>query len=376
MLRPQSGPGDGRTFLCGARPFHNCGSDPERQLARCRRDAPLRLAPRLIKRSTTRKISRFMFFSNKLRSDGTIMASDNYLLRGLIPNKEKPVDTAVDTNSAAGTAAVPGLSWASIAAGAVVTAAVSLALLALGAGLGLSSVSPWADSGVSASTFKTVAGIYLVVVAVMSSAIGGYLAARLRAKWSGIHTNEVFFRDTAHGFVTWAFATVLSAGLLGAAATHLVSGAVSRAAPTATQASTISPLQVFVDRLFRADPAANLSASPGANNDAARAEVLRLLTASFRDGSELSSADRTYVSRLVSAQTGMGQPEAEKRVNDVIDEAKAAADRARNGAAKLSLWMVAALLFGAFAAVLAAAEGGQLRDGTWNGRRLVPRAWE
>jgi hypothetical protein len=317
-----------------------------------------------------------MFFSNKLRSDGTIMASDNYLLRGLIPNKEKPVDTAVDTNSAAGTAAVPGLSWASIAAGAVVTAAVSLALLALGAGLGLSSVSPWADSGVSASTFKTVAGIYLVVVAVMSSAIGGYLAARLRAKWSGIHTNEVFFRDTAHGFVTWAFATVLSAGLLGAAATHLVSGAVSRAAPTATQASTISPLQVFVDRLFRADPAANLSASPGANNDAARAEVLRLLTASFRDGSELSSADRTYVSRLVSAQTGMGQPEAEKRVNDVIDEAKAAADRARNGAAKLSLWMVAALLFGAFAAVLAAAEGGQLRDGTWNGRRLVPRAWE
>src|SRR5205085_8527051 len=88
-----------------------------------------------------------------------------------------------------------------------------------------SSVSPWGDSSVSASTFKNAAGVYLVIVAVMSSAIGGYLAARLRTKWTGVHTNEVFFRDTAHGFVAWAFATVLSASVLAAAATHIVGGA-------------------------------------------------------------------------------------------------------------------------------------------------------
>src|ERR1700754_3695447 len=98
------------------------------------------------------------------------------------------------------------VSWGSIAAGAVVAAATTLILLALGAGLGLSSISPWAGSGVSATTFKIGTGVYLIIVAVMSSAIGGYLAARLRTKWVGIHANEAFFRDSAHGLIAWAFA--------------------------------------------------------------------------------------------------------------------------------------------------------------------------
>jgi hypothetical protein len=279
----------------------------------------------------------------------------------------------VRTESLGWTDVMSGVSWASIAAGAVAAAAVSLALLSLGAGLGLSSISPWADSGVSASTFKNAAGIYLVVVAVMSSAIGGYLAARLRTKWTGIHTNEVFFRDTAHGFIAWAFATVLSASVLGAAATHLVSGAASGVAPAAAQAApALNPSQVFVDRLFRADPAATTGAPQPQNNEAARSEVLRLWTSSYRDNGDLAAVDRTYIVRVVAAQTGLNQPEAEKHV---IIEAKAAADRARSGAAKLAFWMTAALLFGAFAASLAAVEGGQLRDGTWQERRLVPRAW-
>ncbi len=120
--------------------------------------------------------------------------------------------------------AMSAVSWGSIAAGAAAAAALTLALLALGAGLGLSSVSPWGDSGVSASTFKNATGIYLLVVAVMSSAIGGYLASRLRTKWVGLHTNEVFFRDTAHGFLAWAFATIVSASVLGSAATSMVGG--------------------------------------------------------------------------------------------------------------------------------------------------------
>ena len=93
------------------------------------------------------------------------------------------------------------VSWAAVAAGAVAAAALALLLIAFGAGLGLSAVSPWSNTGVSATTFKTGTGIYLVIVAVMSSAVGGYLAARLRTKWVGVHTHEAFFRDTAHGFL-------------------------------------------------------------------------------------------------------------------------------------------------------------------------------
>jgi hypothetical protein len=259
----------------------------------------------------------------------------------------------------------------------VAAAALSLALLAFGAGLGLSSISPWADSGVSASTFKNGAGAYLVIVAVISSAVGGYLAARLRTRWVGLHTNEVFFRDTAHGFIAWAFATLLSAGVLGAATTHIVAGAASGVGAAAGQTvQNVDPSQVYVDRLFRSDATATPGgATAGADNDAARAEVTRLWTSSFGQNGELAAADRTYVARLIAARTGMSQADAEKRVADVITEAKAAADSARRGAAKLAFWMTASLLFGAFAASLAAVEGGQLRDGKWNGNRLVPRPW-
>src|ERR1700704_5334743 len=106
------------------------------------------------------------------------------------------MDTTFRTANTVIPDAMSAVSWASIAAGAVAAAALTLAFLALGAGLGLSSISPWADSGVSASTFKNGTGIYLVLVAVMASAVGGYMAARLRTKWIGLHTNEVFFRDT------------------------------------------------------------------------------------------------------------------------------------------------------------------------------------
>jgi len=277
-----------------------------------------------------------------------------------------------------------GVSWASIAAGGAAAAALTLMLVALGAGLGLSTISPWADSGVSATTFKVGSGIYLVIVAVMSSAVGGYLAARLRTKWTTLHTNEVFFRDTAHGFLAWAFGTLITFGVLGAALTHIASGAahgVSGAA-TAQAAQNANPADIYVDKLFRpaAAPTTGAAAAPATggqptagNPDGPRAEVLRLWTSSFGANNDLSADDRTYVARVVATRTGLSQPEADRRVNDVIVEAKAAADKARKAAAQLSLWLTAAMLFGAFAASLAAVEGGQLRDGTWNGRVLTPR---
>src|SRR5579884_304813 len=157
------------------------------------------------------------------------------------------MDAGLEAPATAVKDSLSAVSWASIAAGAVAAAATSLPLFALGVGLGLSSISPWSDSGLSAYTFKTTAGVYLVIVAVMSSAIGGYLAARLRARWIGIHTNEAFFRDTAHGFISWAFATLLSAAFLGTATTHLLSGAGAALGQTASSAN---PAQVYVDRLF------------------------------------------------------------------------------------------------------------------------------
>src|SRR6201985_2452716 len=94
-----------------------------------------------------------------------------------------------------------GVSWAAVTAGAVVSCALTLVLLAFGVGLGLSVVSPWTWAGVSSTTLKIWTGLYLIVIAMLSSSIGGYIAGRLRSRWIGVHTDEVYFRDTAHGFV-------------------------------------------------------------------------------------------------------------------------------------------------------------------------------
>jgi len=301
--------------------------------------------------------------------------------------------------------AQPAVSWPAVAAGAVAIAALTLLLVAFGAGMGFSAVSPWSDSGVSASTFSIATGIYLVLIGVMSSAVGGYIAGRLRSKWTGVHTNEVFFRDTAHGFLAWAFATLISATALASTTAYLANGAGAGLAGVTGQASrAANPADVYVDKLFRAPPAGSSAAAPapssannaaGANNDNAaaananaapaaggntaasngqsRTEIVRLWTADFRDGDDLSAADRGYVAQVVAARTGMSQADAQKRVNEVVTEAKTAIDKARRAAAKLSFWLTAALLFGAFAASLTGAEGGALRDGTWNERVLTPR---
>lgn len=267
-----------------------------------------------------------------------------------------------------------GVSWAAVAAGAIAAAALTLLLIAFGAGIGLSAVSPWSDSGVSASTFKISTGIYLVLVGVMASSVGGYLAARLRTKWTGVHTHEVFFRDTAHGFLAWAFATVISASVLGAATTHLVSGAADGLAAAAPQSGqSVTPTDIATDKLLRTDMPTPTPGGAGPGAGSARAEISRLLITGFRNSGDVSASDRSYLARLVAARAGLSQGDADKRVNDVIVETKQAIDDNRRAAASFALWMTAAMLFGAFAASLAAVEGGQLRDGTWNHTVLVPR---
>src|SRR5882757_6061448 len=146
------------------------------------------------------------------------------------------IDTVViQPGSDTGEPSVSGVSWPAVAAGAVVSCALTLVLLAFGIGLGLSVVSPWSGAGVSSTTFKIGTGLYLIVIAMLSSSIGGYLAGRLRTRWIGIHSDEVYFRDTAHGFIAWAFASVLGAIFLASPATSLIGSGASVGAAAASR---------------------------------------------------------------------------------------------------------------------------------------------
>src|SRR5476651_1871638 len=148
-----------------------------------------------------------------------------------------------------------GVSWAAVIGGAFVAAALSLILLALGAGLGLSSVSPWSNVGASASTIGTAAIVWLIFMQVVSSSMGGYLAGRLRTKWANVHTDEVYFRDTAHGFLVWAVALVITVYFLSSASLTMVGAAAGTAPAGMSMASqnqdALRPNGYFVDSLFR-----------------------------------------------------------------------------------------------------------------------------
>ena len=270
------------------------------------------------------------------------------------------------------------VSWGAVIAGGVAAAALSLLLFALGVGLGLSSISPWSDQGVSATTFQVGAGVYLVAVAMLSSTVGGYLAGRLRATWAGVHNDEIYFRDTAHGLLAWAVALMLGATALGAATTHILAGAAAGVGPAVSTATASQPTDIYVDALLRADPAPGAAAAaPGAtsptatapvaagDNAGTRAEIGRLFAPVLLRKGELSAADRAYLSKLVAARTGLSQAEADRRVTEVVAQAKKAADDARRASAKLMLWLAGSMLAGAVASMLAALEGGLLRDSKW-----------
>jgi hypothetical protein len=246
--------------------------------------------------------------------------------------------------------------WPAILAGAFSSIAITFIVLALGAGLGLSVVSPWGNTGVSATTFKLGTGLYFIVIAMLSSSIGGYIAGRLRTKWTGVHSDEVYFRDTAHGFLAWAVATVVGIGLLASPASSILGNSASALA----NASQSGPVQGYVDSLLRSETPQQQGADEGIGS---RNEVVRMLSSS-KDG-ELDLADRGYLAKLVASRTGLQQADAEKRVSDVMNKMKTDLDNARKAAAQLALWLTASLFIGAFCASLAATEGGAIRDGTW-----------
>jgi hypothetical protein len=272
-------------------------------------------------------------------------------------------------------------SWSAIIAGAFVAASVSLVLFALGSGLGFAAISPWPGHGVSATTFAVTTAIWLIVMQWVSSGFGGYITGRLRTRWVGTHTHEVFFRDTAHGLVTWAVATVLVAATLASSlfsaiggGAHALSGAASGAATAAAQGTMASspgqmpgasPAAAYgVDKLFRtADPAVG-----GQGSNDPRAEAGHIVANAWSTGA-VPDADRSYLAQLVAARTGLPPADAQKRVDDFIASAldaetkiKADADAARKTAAKAAIYTALSLLVGAFIASVSAALGGRLRD--------------
>src|ERR1700733_13864649 len=149
---------------------------------------------------------------------------------------------------------VSGVSWGAVVAGAFVAAAMSLALLALGTGIGFSAVSPWGNVGASATTIGWAAVIWLVLMEIIASSTGGYLAGRLRTKWVSVHTHEVYFRDTAPGFLVWALGFVITVVFFTSPAPSMVSGSSQLIAAQSSGGAATGPSDYFVDSLFRSNP--------------------------------------------------------------------------------------------------------------------------
>jgi hypothetical protein len=301
--------------------------------------------------------------------------------------------SASPLDEAARLRANPAASWGAIFAGAVVAVSVSLVLVTLGAGLGFASISPWSEHGLSAGAFSVASTIWLIVTQWLSAAAGGYIAGRLRQRWLATHTHEVFFRDTAHGLVTWAVATLVVASILVGSTTALLGGGARAvggvAAAGGQEIATMGHAEMpgargpqgpdraadvsgayNLDKLFRGNSSGNGTDQNGRGRGATdvRGEVMHI-TANAAMSGAVSDEDRAYLASLVAAKTSLSTDEAQKRVDAYIEsakeasvQAKAAADKARKSAATAALYTALALLIGAFIASVAAAIGGRLRD--------------
>src|ERR1051325_8941486 len=231
--------------------------------------------------------------------------------------------------SGAGESSISATSWGAIAAGGIGAAAFSIFLHELGVGIGLSFQNPW-GSAPSGTTISIAAGVSLCLISIMASALGGFLAGRLRTRWVDLHDDETYFRDTAHGFLAWAFALILMAIAIGFGATTLLHGVTSGAAsnPALTPATSY-----YTDMLFRSDNPTAPPASQGAQTQ--NEEVGRIVSRSLTSSGGMSQADRTYVAQRVAARTGLPQDQAQQRVDQVVTQAKQTADDTRRATAKL-----------------------------------------
>ena len=304
------------------------------------------------------------------------------------------------------------ISWGAIVGGAVAAMSATLILILLGSALGFASVSPWSYASASASALGVGAVIWLVVTQWLSAAFGGYLTGRLRTKWAATNSDEVFFRDTAHGFLSWAVSTaivalvVMSAAAGGANMAASVASSAAHGATQAAGAAASDPMAYINDTLFRptsgaeaaaaAAPADTTAAAPAQTTDAApadnaasapatppssvaasaaegvgavanassdadvRAQSTRILLRATT--ADMPAGDRTYLAEMIASRTGITQAEAEQRVDDAVATAKETAETARKAAVGVAFASALSLLIGAFVAAVAGALGGRHRD--------------
>lgn len=272
------------------------------------------------------------------------------------------------------------LCWKAILAGAAAAAAVSLILLTLGSGMGLASMSPWSADRFSIGVFTLKMAVALIVMQWISAFVGGYIAGRLRKAPDDFHTNEVFFQDTAQGFLTWCVATLFTAAVLtttlasvvsggGKTAAMLASGAMAGANNTHQAASGpprggpgLDPMAYYTDGLFR-------GVQTGTNDaDAAtRSEVARIFVQNMKNDT-LPAEDKEYLVQMVSLRSGLTTEEASTRVDATVAkiqemkrEAKMAADKARKASSAFSIFAGLSMLVGAFIGAVAAVIGGRHR---------------
>lgn len=318
-----------------------------------------------------------------------------------------------------------GVSWAAIFAGALAAAVLSLLLFMLGIGLGLSSISVWSGKGADGETIGWAAVVWLAFTQLASAGVGGYIAGRLRTKWQGIHTDEVYFRDTAHGFLSWALATMLMVAVMGSIAGAAITGTVKAAGGVVSGAAQVvggaagavtgavggaasaavtgaagvaagkatdqgSDLNYWISGLLRkggpteqqkqdikdgVQNAANKAQSAAAD---AR-EISVVFTHSLQAGN-LSDEDSKYLAQMVAQRTDMTVDEAQQKVQKTFaqvqqqiekakqtakeaeEKAKQAAEQARKATAYSMLWMFVVLLIGAFVGSVSATFGGRQRD--------------
>ncbi len=308
------------------------------------------------------------------------------------------------------------VAWCAVFAGAVASAALSLILLLLGTGFGLTLVSPWSSEGISSTSFGVSSIVGITLISLVASAIGGYIAGRMRTRWINTPNDEVYFRDTAHGFLSWAVATLGTAALLTSVISGIMgsgiktSGAIAggaagiaasgvSAALMTDKSDSNTTLTYMLDDLLRKQPNAAATHSrqqplamensvdgsltsepapqtsnnmPAMHKNSPKAELMRIFVYAIATDS-LPQQDVKYAGQLVAQETGIDQPTAEKRVTDnftllrqKLDEAEtaalAAADKARELSAYASLWLFISLLSGAFIASLMAVYGGRQRD--------------
>jgi hypothetical protein len=275
------------------------------------------------------------------------------------------------------------VSWGAVIAGAVIASAVSSMLVIGGSGLGFLSMSPWENEGASGKTLAVGTLVWLFATHIIAYGMAGYVAGRLRTKWTDAARDEVYFRDTGHGFLVWALSAVVALVMLGSTMASVISGtakagatmvgagagAATAAVGQAAQGSdnTLS-LDYFTDALMRPnDPATAMSPQTDA-----REQASRILARSLANG-EVAQADQDYLVKLIARESGVDEEAARNRLTQVQEQAKQtaeqaekkareAADTARKAAAGFALWAFAAMLVGAFVASFSATIGGRARD--------------